>query len=73
MSNPRSTAKIAGHPIHPMIIPFPVAFFVSTFLADIAFVQTGNTLWVQASQWLLGGRARDGRTRRRDGRDRRGR
>ena len=30
--NPKSTAQIAGHPLHPMIIPFPIAFFVSTFL-----------------------------------------
>src|SRR5215468_4300337 len=28
--NPRSTASIAGHPIHPMLIPFPIAFFVAT-------------------------------------------
>src|SRR5262249_20924056 len=24
MANPRSTASIAGHPIHPMLIPFPI-------------------------------------------------
>jgi len=22
-SNPKSTAQIAGHPIHPMLVPFP--------------------------------------------------
>jgi CBS domain-containing protein len=22
--HPRSTARIAGHPIHPMLIPFPI-------------------------------------------------
>lgn len=42
MTNPHSTASIAGHPIHPMLIPFPIAFFVSTFLADLAFWQTGD-------------------------------
>jgi hypothetical protein len=31
MPNPRSTASIAGHPIHPMLIPFPIAFFVGRF------------------------------------------
>jgi uncharacterized membrane protein len=35
--NPRSTASIAGHPIHPMLIPFPIAFFVSAFATDLAF------------------------------------
>jgi len=24
--NPKSTASIAGHPIHPMLIPFPLYF-----------------------------------------------
>jgi hypothetical protein len=31
--DPKSTAQIAGHPLHPMLIPFPVAFLVSTFVA----------------------------------------
>src|SRR5437868_6547273 len=52
--NPRSTASIAGHPIHPMLIPFPIAFFVATFLCDIAFWRSGNASWVTASEWLLG-------------------
>src|SRR5207237_10610802 len=54
MTNPRSTASIAGHPIHPMLIPFPIAFFVATFLCDIAFWRSGNASWVTASEWLLG-------------------
>src|SRR3954465_13868981 len=54
MHNPRSTAQIAGHPIHPMLIPFPVAFFVSTFFCDLAFWQSGNDAWVTATIWLLG-------------------
>jgi uncharacterized membrane protein len=54
MTNPQSTASIAGHPIHPMLIPFPIAFFVSTFLADLAFWQTGDEFWGTAAIWLLG-------------------
>lgn len=54
MANPRSTASIAGHPIHPMLIPFPVAFFVATFAVDVAFWKTGNPAWADASVWLLG-------------------
>ncbi len=54
MSNPQSTAKIAGHPIHPMLIPFPIAFFVATFVVDLVFWRTGNLDWASASVWLLG-------------------
>src|SRR5213078_1616821 len=54
MANPVSSANIFGHPIHPMLIPFPIAFFVATLVCDIAFWQTGNAVWVTAAIWLLG-------------------
>ena len=54
MPNPRSTASIAGHPIHPMLVPFPIAFFVATFACDIAFWRTGDAYWATSAQWLLG-------------------
>jgi uncharacterized membrane protein len=53
-SNPRSTASIAGHPLHPMVIPFPIASFTGALAADIAFASGGNPFWADASQWLLG-------------------
>jgi uncharacterized membrane protein len=52
--NPRSTAQIAGHPLHPMLIPFPIAFLVATLVCDLAFWRTGNSAWATASLWLLG-------------------
>ena len=54
MSNPKSTASIAGHPIHPMLIPFPIAFFVATFVCDLIYWRSGNPGWVTATLWLLG-------------------
>lgn len=52
-NNPQSTAKIAGHPIHPMLIPFPIAFFVGTLAADIVYSRTGDAFWATAGRWLL--------------------
>lgn len=52
--NPKSTASIAGHPIHPMLIPFPIVFFVSTLACDLAYLTNGNPEWVRVTQWLLG-------------------
>jgi uncharacterized membrane protein len=52
--NPQSTAQIAGHPLHPMLIPFPVAFLVATLVCDLIFSRTGNSAWSTASLWLLG-------------------
>jgi uncharacterized membrane protein len=54
MANPRSTASIAGHPIHPMLIPFPIAFFIATFVCDLVYWQTANPSWATAAIWLLG-------------------
>ncbi len=33
----RSKASIAGHPIHPMLIPFPLALWTTSFVVDILF------------------------------------
>jgi uncharacterized membrane protein len=52
--NPKTTAQIAGHPLHPMLIPFPIAFLVATFVCDVIFWRTGNAAWSTASLYLLG-------------------
>ena len=51
--HPRSTAKIGGHPIHPMLVPFPIVCFILAFVCDILVAQ-GRTELVTASEWLLG-------------------
>jgi uncharacterized membrane protein len=52
--NPVSTAQIMGHPIHPMLIPFPIAFLVATLACDLVFWGTGNPGCATASLYLLG-------------------
>src|SRR6476469_5429766 len=51
--HPRSTARIAGHPIHPMLIPFPIVCFIGTLVTDIMFLQTDSHGWATASRILL--------------------
>jgi uncharacterized membrane protein len=52
--HPRSTAKIGGHPIHPMLVPFPIVCFIGTFVTDIVYSRNGDPGWATASHWLLG-------------------
>jgi uncharacterized membrane protein len=52
--NPRSTARIAGHPVHPMLVPFPIASFAGALAADIVYASAREPFWATASQWLLG-------------------
>ena len=51
--HPRSTASIFGHPIHAMLIPFPVTCFVGAFVTDIVYAQTANLTWQYFSIWLI--------------------
>lgn len=40
-----SPASIGRHPIHPMIIPFPIALWVFSFVADVIYLWRGNPVW----------------------------
>jgi uncharacterized membrane protein len=53
-SHPRSTAKIGGHPIHPMLIPFPIVCFIGTLVTDVVFLNNHDPGWATASRYLLG-------------------
>lgn len=53
-ANPRSTVQIGGHPIHPMLVPFPIVCFIGAFATDIVFAMKGDPAWATASNWLLG-------------------
>jgi uncharacterized membrane protein len=50
---PYSTARIAGHPIHPMLVPFPIACFVGTLLTDLTYWRSGEMMWADFSAWLV--------------------
>ena len=52
-TNPASTARIAVHPIHPMLVPFPIACFVGALLTDLAYWKTAEMMWADFSAWLL--------------------
>jgi uncharacterized membrane protein len=42
--NPVSTANIGDHPLHPMLIPFPIAFLVGALASDLAFWGIGAAI-----------------------------
>jgi uncharacterized membrane protein len=37
--------KIFGHPVHPMLIAFPIAFYTATLASFIAYAITGDLFW----------------------------
>lgn len=51
--NPQSVARIAQHPIHPMLVPIPIACFVGTLLTDVIYWRTAQMMWADFSAWLV--------------------
>ena len=49
-----SKAAIGGHPIHPMLVPFPIAFLVGALASDLGYWGTADPFWARASLWLAG-------------------
>jgi uncharacterized membrane protein len=48
-----SKASIFGHPIHPMIIPFPFALWTFSLVADIVYLWRGKDHWGLAAFYTL--------------------
>jgi uncharacterized membrane protein len=51
--NPRSTAQIAGHPIHAMLVPIPIVCFIGAFITDVVYWRTAAMMWANMSAWFL--------------------
>ena len=51
--HPQSTATIGGHPIHPMLVSFPIVCFIGAFAADIAFLRDAWHPWAVGGRVLL--------------------
>lgn len=48
-----STVAIAGHPLHPLIVTFPIAFLTGALATDLGYWFTDDSFWARASFWLL--------------------
>ena len=50
-----SKAKALGHPIHPMLIVFPLGLLVAAVAFDILYLVTGNAAFATVSFWNIAG------------------
>ncbi len=46
---------VARHPLHPMLVTFPIAFLIAALPTDLAFLYWQDPFWARASFWLLAG------------------
>lgn len=49
-----SAVALIGHPIHAMLIHFPIAFCVATFGADLLWWFSADTFWLRVGLWAAG-------------------
>jgi uncharacterized membrane protein len=50
-----SKAKLLGHPIHPMLIVFPLGLFIASVVMDVLFMINNNQSLAVASFYNIGG------------------
>lgn len=49
-----SKMSIRGHPIHPVLIHFPVAALIGLMGTDLGYLLTNDMFWARAGLWLAG-------------------
>lgn len=53
VDTPYSTARIGGHPIHPILVPIPIACFIGALLTDLMYWNSASMQWANFSAWLV--------------------
>ncbi|TCM13025.1 putative membrane protein [Novosphingobium sp. PhB165] len=49
-----SAVALVGHPLHVMMVHFPIAFVVATLGVDIFYWWSGDPFWLRVSLWSAG-------------------
>jgi uncharacterized membrane protein len=49
----RAKARLLGHPIHPMLIVFPLGLLTVAAIFDIIYISTHNGHWADLSHWMI--------------------
>ena len=49
-----SRVKIAGHPLHQMLIVFPLGLLATAVVFDVIFLVTDNPAWTLAAFYMIG-------------------
>jgi uncharacterized membrane protein len=44
-----SKARVAGHPMHPMLVAFPIAFYTATVATLLAYIGTLEAFWYRVA------------------------
>ena len=48
-----SKARVMGHPIHPILIPFPIGLLTTSVIFDVVHLIAGGAKWAEISFWMI--------------------
>ncbi len=49
----KNKARIAGHPIHPMLVSIPIGLWVFSFIADLLYFSLNSPLWAVIASYSM--------------------
>ena len=49
-----SRAKLFGHPVHPMLIVFPLGLLATSLILDLYAASSGHRMAFEVSYWMIG-------------------
>src|ERR671923_1815668 len=49
-----SKVKFAGHPVHPMLIVFPLGLLATAVIFDIIYLVSGESQWTTVAYYMIG-------------------
>lgn len=52
-SNVESRARVLGHPLHPILIVFPIGLLVTSLIFDGVYLYSGNGRWADIAYWMI--------------------
>src|SRR5687768_6403787 len=50
----KSRASFKSHPLHPILVSFPITFFTGTFVSDIVWLISGDEFFWAMARFLAG-------------------
>ena len=49
-----SKTKVAGHPVHPMLVVFPLGLLATAIIFDIIYLVSNNSQWTLVAYYMIG-------------------
>jgi uncharacterized membrane protein len=50
----QSKVKLAGHPVHPILVVFPLGLLATAVIFDIIFLLSGSPQWAMVAYYMIG-------------------